>query len=305
MEKVVIIVGPTSVGKTELSLILAEKLNGEIVSADSRQIFRFMDIGTDKPSADIQETIPHYMIDVANPDEYYSAGKYSREARKAIETIISKGRLPIVAGGAGLYIRALTDGIFPEVKKDYNLKTELRKKAESEGIEHLYNYLKEIDPETASRLSTTDTQRIIRAVEVFKVEGKPLSDLMKTKALPFEYTPVYIGLSRERPKLYRRIEKRVDSMIERGFVDEVKKLREMGYHGNLDSMRAVGYRELNQYLEGEITLDHAINLIKQKSRNYAKRQITWFKKNEKIRWFNIKNNEKMEDIVKNIIKTID
>ena len=168
MKKVVIIVGPTSVGKTELSLVLAEKLNGEIVSADSRQIFRFMDIGTDKPSAEIQETIPHYMIDVANPDEYYSAGKYSREARKAIETIISKGRLPIIAGGAGLYIRALTDGIFPEVKKDYNLKTELRKKAESEGIEHLYNYLKEIDPETASRLSTTDTQRIIRAVEVLK-----------------------------------------------------------------------------------------------------------------------------------------
>ena len=301
----VIIVGPTSVGKTELSLVLAEKLNGEIVSADSRQIFRFMDIGTDKPSAEIQETIPHYMIDVANPDEYYSAGKYSREARKAIETIISKGRLPIIAGGAGLYIRALTDGIFPEVKKDYNLKTELRKKAESEGIEHLYNYLKEIDSETASRLSTTDTQRIIRAVEVFKVEGKPLSDLMKTKDIPFEYTPVYIGLSRERPEIYRRIEKRVDSMIERGFVDEVKKLRKMGYHRNLDSMRAVGYRELNQYLEGEITLNQAVNLIKQKSRNYAKRQITWFKKNEQIQWFNIENNGKMENIVKNVIKTID
>ena len=267
MKKVVIIVGPTSVGKTELSLILAREINGEIVSADSRQIFRFMDIGTDKPSAEIREAIPHYMIDVANPDEYYSAGKYSSEARKAIETIISKGRLPVVAGGAGLYIRALTDGIFPEVKKDYKLKTELRKKAETEGIEHLYDHLKEIDPETASRLSTTDTQRIIRAVEVFKVEGKTLSDLMITRDIPFEYTPVYIGLSRGRPELYHRMGKRVDSMIERGFVDEVKKLRKMGYHGNLDSMRAVGYRELNQYLEEEITLNHAINLIEQKSRN--------------------------------------
>ncbi len=302
IKKVIIVVGPTSVGKTDLSLTLAERINGEIVSADSRQIYRGMNIGTDKPSEEIRKKIKHHMIDIVNPDEYYSAGRFSREARKIIDEVISEGKYPIVVGGSGLYIRALTDGIFPEVKKDYNIKNKLREKVKKNGIEDLYNYLKKIDSETASRLSPKDAQRIVRAVEVFEVTGRPLSEFLNLECTPIMHEFLFIGLNRKRSELYDRIEKRVDMMMERGFVDEVTKLRNMGYHRNLDSMRAVGYREIYMYLDNEIVLDDVIRLIKQKSRNYAKRQITWFNKDKRINWFNLSNNKNIVDSVIKIIK---
>ena len=305
MKKIILVVGPTSVGKTDLSLILANKINGEIVSADSRQIYKGMDIGTDKPSEEIRMRVKHYMIDIVDPDEYYSAGRYSREARQVVDQVISEGKYPIVVGGAGLYIRALTDGIFPENKKDYNVKRELRERVEREGIKNLYDYLKRIDPQSASHLSPKDAQRIVRAVEVFEVTGKPFSEFLNIECTPIKHNLLFIGLKRDRAELYQRIEKRVDLMIKRGLIEEVKMLREKGYDRDLDSMRAVGYREIHQHLDGEITLNEAINLIKQKSRNYAKRQITWFNNEKRINVFQVSENKKIENIAESVIKIID
>ncbi len=304
-KQVIIVAGPTSVGKTELSLILAERINGEIISADSRQLYKEMDIGTDKPSEKIRNRVKHYMIDIVDPDETYNAGRYSRESREIIEKIFSKGKYPIVVGGAGLYIRALIDGIFPEIKKDYNVKKRLRDKIKHEGTEKLYRYLEEIDGESASRLSPNDSQRIVRAVEVFEVTGKPISEYLDIECTPLKHNLLFIGLNRDRAELYERIERRVDSMFERGFVDEVIKLRDKGYHRDLDSMRAVGYREIYMYLDEEITLDEAIRIIKQKSRNYAKRQLTWFNKDKRIKWFDFSKNGKNQNIVESIIKITD
>jgi len=305
MKKVILVVGPTSVGKTDLSLILANKINGEIVSADSRQIYKGMDIGTDKPSEEIRMRVKHYMMDIVEPDEYYSAGRYSREARQVIDKVISEGKYPIVVGGAGLYIRALTNGIFPEIKKDYNVKRELRERVKREGIKNLYDYLKRIDPQSASHLSPKDTQRIVRAVEVFEVTGKPFSEFLNIECTPIKHNLLFIGLKRDRAELYQRIEKRVDLMIKRGLVEEVKMLRKKGYDRDLDSMRAVGYREIHQHLDEEITLDEAINLIKQRSRNYAKRQITWFNNEKRINVFQVSENKKIENIAESVIKIID
>lgn len=304
-DTVIIIVGATCVGKTALSLILAEQLNGEIVSADSRQIYIGMDIGTDKPSEENRKKIKHHMIDIVFPDEYYSAGRYGKEARETIDRIILNGKFPIVVGGAGLYIRALTNGIFPEIKKDYTLKRNLREKVEKEGINSLYCYLKKIDPESAIRLNPLDRQRIVRAVEVYEVSGKPLSELLKIGSHPLNHKILFIGLERERTELYYKIEKRIDNMIQRGLVEEVKILKEKGYHRQLDSMRALGYKEVHQYLDNEISLEEAINLMKGKSRNYAKRQITWFKKIENIKWFHLSKDDILENIADFVMKITD
>jgi tRNA dimethylallyltransferase len=304
-DTVIIIVGATCVGKTALSLILAEQLNGEIVSADSRQIYKGMDIGTDKPSEEIRKKVKHHMIDIVYPDEYYSAGRYGKEAKEIIDRLISDGKFPIVVGGAGLYIRALTDGIFPELKKDYTIKKYLREKVGKEGINGLYSYLEKIDPESAVRLNPLDKQRIVRAVEVYEVLGKPLSELLKIESHPLNHKILFIGLERNRTELYHKIEKRIDGMIQKGLVEEVKILREKGYHRELDSMRALGYREVHQYLDNEFSLEEAIKLMKRKSRNYAKRQITWFKKIENIKWFHLSEDDKLENIADFVMKITD
>ena len=304
-DTVIIIVGATCVGKTALSLILAEQLNGEIVSADSRQIYKEMDIGTDKPSEEIRKKVKHHMIDIVYPDEYYSAGRYGKEAKEIIDRLISDGKFPIVVGGAGLYIRALTDGIFPELKKDYTIKKYLREKVGKEGINGLYSYLEKIDPESAVRLNPLDKQRIVRAVEVYEVLGKPLSELLKIESHPLNHKILFIGLERNRTELYHKIEKRIDGMIQKGLVEEVKILREKGYHRELDSMRALGYREVHQYLDNEFSLEEAIKLMKRKSRNYAKRQITWFKKIENIKWFHLSEDDKLENIADFVMKITD
>lgn len=304
-DTVIIIVGATCVGKTALSLILAEQLNGEIVSADSRQIYKEMDIGTDKPSEEIRKKVKHHMIDIVYPDEYYSAGRYGKEAKEIIDRLISDGKFPIVVGGAGLYIKALTDGIFPELKKDYTIKKYLREKVGKEGINGLYSYLEKIDPESAVRLNPLDKQRIVRAVEVYEVLGKPLSELLKIESHPLNHKILFIGLERNRTELYHKIEKRIDGMIQKGLVEEVKILREKGYHRELDSMRALGYREVHQYLDNEFSLEEAIKLMKRKSRNYAKRQITWFKKIENIKWFHLSEDDKLENIADFVMKITD
>lgn len=296
-KKVLFIVGPTAVGKTETAIELARKLDGEIISADSRQIYRYMDIGTAKPTPEQRRQVPHHFIDIKNPDEYYSAGEFSREARQKIHDLLNRGIQPIVVGGSGLYIRALVDGIFEPKVADPEVKERLTREARKKGIQHLHKRLSKIDPETAQRLPATDTQRIIRALEVYELTGKPFSEFLKHSPKPADFTAVFFGLTRERQKLYKRINERVDRMIEEGLVEEVKKLHSMGYGPHLNALRTVGYREVFEYLAGELSYDEMIELIKQHSRNYAKRQLTWFRKEKRIRWLNLEDFKNTEEIV--------
>lgn len=283
-KKVLLIVGPTAVGKTEVSLQLAKLLDSEIVSADSRQVYKYMDIGTAKPTEDQRAQVRHHFIDIKYPDEYYSAGQYGREARDCIEEIFSRGKQPIVVGGSGLYIRALVDGFFVPKVSDVNVKSDLKKRAAEKGISVMYERLKSVDPVTANRLHATDTQRILRALEVFEITGQPFSSFLENKPKPANFHQVFFGLTLERGKLYSKIESRVDQMFTDGFLDEVKGLRSRGYGSSLNALQTVGYKEAFSFLEGTIDSSEMLDLIKQKSRNYAKRQMTWFRKDQRINW---------------------
>jgi tRNA dimethylallyltransferase len=249
------------VGKTRLAVQLARELNSEIIHADSRQVYRGMDIGTAKPSREELAAVPHHMLDVVNPD----------------------GKTPVVEGGTGLYIRALTDGIFDGPGADYSLREQLEKEADQKGLDVLYIRLQHLDPESALRIQAADRMRIIRSLEVVESTGKPISAWQQETSRP-PYNTLRFGLSIPRPKLYKRIEQRVDRMIERGLVDEVKRLLARGYSEDLNSMQGLGYKQTVLYLKGRIPFDETINLIKRDTRRFAKRQLTWFKKDNRINW---------------------
>lgn len=286
--RILLILGPTAVGKTGLSLALAEKFdNFEIVSADSRQVYKYMDIGTAKPTSEVLASVPHHFINVKYPDEYYSAGKFGREARQTIERLLNENKFPIVVGGSGLYIRALVDGFFEKQVFDQQVKAQLKNKIKTHGLEALYERLKQVDPISAEKLHPNDQHRIVRALEVYELTGVPLSKFQDQESIKADFEPIFIGLTRERKQLYQIIEDRVDAMLDQGLVDEVKKLNEMGYHSKLNSMQTVGYREVFEYLDQKIEFDEMVQLIKQRSRNYAKRQMTWFRKDERIKWFDM------------------
>lgn len=280
-------VGPTAVGKTELSLQLAEMLGGEIVSADSRQVYRYMDIGTAKPDIEQRRRIPHHFIDIRNPDEYYSAGEYGRQARQCIDELLAAGKQPIVVGGSGFYIRALVDGLFAPSCSDPEVKAQLRSRIQKEGLHALYQQLQEVDPITASRLHANDAQRIVRALEVYQLTGKPISSFRRGEETPAAFTPIFIGLTRPRQILYHRIEERVDAMLAAGLVEEVQTLRKMGYGLELNALRTVGYQEVWHYLTGALGYDEMVDAIKLHSRQYAKRQLTWFRRDARIQWFDL------------------
>jgi tRNA dimethylallyltransferase len=305
MDKVIILLGPTGAGKTGVSILLAKALNTEIISADSMQIYRYMDIGTSKPSPEERAMIKHHMIDIVNPWETYSTGKYIEAAIPVIDGLFKKGKIPIVVGGTGLYIKAMTRGIFSGPSADWRLREDLLS-MENEEKGSLYNYLKKLDPETAEKITPHDTRRIIRALEVCLRSNMSMSQMQKTLTQPLPYEFIKIGMQRDRKELYRMIEKRVDEMINTGLVDEVKrvvnlitgprfwnsKLSEINsslitHHSSLPSMQAIGYKEITLYLRGDITLDDAIRLLKRNTKRYAKRQFTWFKKEEGIHWIDI------------------
>lgn len=300
--KILIIVGPTAVGKTTLSLELADRLkDAEIISADSRQIYKFMDIGTAKPSADELSRIRHHFIDIKFPDEYYSAGKFGKEARQVIKKLQEQGKRPIVVGGSGLYIRALVDGFFDKQIYDESVKAKLKLQIKESGLEPLYQRLQQVDPESAQKIHPNDGHRIVRALEVYELTGVPLSEFQKESAKKADFEPVIIGLTRDRNELYQIIEKRVDQMIERGLIEEVISLKEKGYGENLNSMQTVGYKEVFQFLAHKIDRDEMIKLIKQHTRNYAKRQLTWFRKDERIHWINLERNVATKNYVQDIL----
>lgn len=302
MDKVIVIVGPTASGKTRISIELAKRLKGEIVSADSMQIYKFMDIGTAKPTPEEMEGIPHYLIDEVNPDEEFSVARYRELALGYIEKIIQKGKIPIVTGGTGLYINSLIYNInFSETTTDWEYRNELKSLAEEKGNEHIHSMLKEVDPDAAQRIHTNDTKRIIRALEVYKHTKLPISRHQEfSKSVPPKYDFILCGLTMDRQRLYERINIRVEDMLEKGLVDEIKKLVSLGYDEYSIAMQGIGYKEMLSYIKGEITYDEAVEKIKMGSRRYAKRQLTWFRRLENLYWINLDEFKQTSDVLKNI-----
>jgi len=285
--KVIVIVGPTCSGKTGLAISLAEKLGTEIISADSRQIFKYLNIGTAKPGKSELQRAKHHFIDLLDPLEEYNVSKFETDALSVIDELLKNGKVPIVAGGSGLYIRALIDGIFNSVDVDTDYREELKKKREEFGIEHLYNLLKEVDPESASKMLPQNWKRVMRALEVFHLTGEPIWKFQNNYERRNVYNFVQFGLNWDRATLYKNIELRIDDMMKNGLIDEVKSLLSRGLPKNLNALNTVGYKEIISYLDNEITLDRAVELIKRNTRHYAKRQLTWFRKDDRIKWLQI------------------
>ncbi len=283
--KVIVICGPTASGKTSLSIELAKKINGEIISSDSMQIYKDMDIGTAKPTKEEMENIKHYLIDFVPPNERYSVASFKQDAENAIEEILTKGKVPIVVGGTGLYVNSLIYGIeFNSIEIDEEYRKELDKRAEKEGLDSLYNEAKKIDPEAIKNISKNDKKRIIRILEIYKQTGKTKTEQeieSRKNGVKYDYKVFAINMDRE--VLYERINKRVDIMIEQGLIQEVENLVKK-YKEFPTAMQGLGYKEVVQFINGELTKEEMIEKIKQETRRYSKRQITWFKKNKDTIW---------------------
>ena len=304
MKEVLAIVGPTAVGKSALAMELARSLNGEIVGADSRQVYRHMDIGTAKPSLKDRAAVPHHVIDVVDPDEEFNLALYLDMARDALEAIHRKGKLPIVVGGTGLYIWGLLEGLRPpQVPPNKELREHLEARASKGGGDALYKELKKVDPKAAKKIDPHNIRRMIRALEVYMTTGIPFSRLYRKGGSPYRYTMV--GLTARREELYSRIDRRVDKMIRRGLVKEVQRLTNRGYGLELPSMSTIGYKEIGLYIKGEVELDSAVQRIKQETHRFARHQYGWFRlKDERVHWFDIEEDclEAIFDLVQRSLK---
>jgi len=279
------LVGPTAVGKTEIAVRVLEKLKGRIVSADARQVYRFLDIGTDKPSPELRSRVGFEMLDVVSPEEPYSAADYARDARRVVARLTTENVPFMLAGGSGLYLRALFSPFFAAPR----VTTALRESFARLTSPELHTQLQGIDPLTAARLHPNDRQRIVRALEVFEATGKPLSELRHSAAQQSDLTPVYIGLELPRDLLRERIDARFDRMIAQGLVEEVRQLTRMGYGAATPSLDAIGYREVLGFIDGRWTLESAITVARKRSRAYAKRQMTWFRHQPGITWIDARD----------------
>jgi tRNA dimethylallyltransferase len=289
-EKVVVIIGPTAVGKTRLSIELAKKFNGEIISGDSMQIYRSMDIGTAKITSAEMDGLPHHLLDIKDPIEAYSAAEFQADVRDLIKDITRRGKLPIIVGGTGLYIQSVIyDYHFSEKGSSPELRDQLEKEAEEKGIQILVERLKKLDPGSAEKIHPNNHRRIIRALEVYITSGKTMSEYIDEQE---EEEPLYdlalIGLTLDRDILYSKINHRVDLMVEEGLLKEVKSLFDQGIR-DVQSIQAIGYKEIYQYLDGVISFEDAIELLKRNSRRYAKRQLTWFRNKMEVKWFDMTN----------------
>jgi tRNA dimethylallyltransferase len=284
--KVIVICGPTGIGKTSVGIRLAENAGGEIISADSMQIYRCMDIGTAKPTADEQNRIPHHLIDIVDPDEDFDAVRFAKLARERVMQLHHRGVMPFVVGGTGLYIKALLQGLFHSNPVDPAIRERLNKEAAENGSSGLYDRLQRVDPDTADRLHPNDTYRIIRALETIESSGRSISEHHQDHRFEDEpFNTLKIGLQMDRQALYDRIDQRVDLMIEAGLVDEVKKLLELGYSADLKSMQSIGYRHIVDFIEGRLSRDECVRTLKRDTRRFAKRQFTWFGADQQIKWY--------------------
>jgi|WetSurMetagenome_2_1015567.scaffolds.fasta_scaffold44574_2 tRNA dimethylallyltransferase len=299
MRKYIAIVGPTASGKTAISIELAKALNGEIISADSRQIYKNIPISTATPTHKERQGIEHYFLEEIELGKEYNAGEFGKEARIKIEEIFRRGKFPLVVGGSGLYIKSLIDGFFEEEIESKEIRKELYVEMEKFGKEHLYEKLKKVDAESAEKITPNFYRRVIRALEVYYATGKKISDLQKLN-VQTDFKAVQFGLMLDRDYLYERINKRVDKMIESGLLDEIKWLKDNGYHYKThNSLNTVGIKEVFKYFEGEYTYEEMVNMIKQNTRRYAKRQMTWFRKDKRIKW--IDGTLQSKEIIKQII----
>jgi tRNA dimethylallyltransferase len=304
MNKLIAIIGPTGIGKTKLSIQLASRFDGEIINADSRQIYRHMDIGTAKPIGEELAAVPHHLVDIIEPDKEFSLAEYQQLTDKTIHDIQARGKIPFLVGGSGLYVWAVLEGwIVPKVAPDVYFRKELEKRAELGQGDDLYRELKQIDPSAAEKIDPHNIRRVIRALEVNKFADSTFSHLQKKQPPPFQ--TLIIGLTAERKELYPRADKRVDNMLKQGFVDEVSKLLKMGYNLTLPSMSSIGYREIGQYLSGGMTLEEAVYKIKTGTHRFIRHQYAWFRlKDERIKWFDIEkvNQGEIESAAEEFIK---
>ena len=299
MSQIICIAGPTASGKTALAVEMAKMLNGEVISCDSMQIYRRMNIGTAKPTPDEMQGIPHHMLDVAEPWEDFSVSRYCEMASPLVDDIVARGKTAIIAGGTGLYMDALIRGNAFAPCPSTGRREELEQQADREGMEHMLSWLQEIDPETASRLHLSDRKRIIRALEIYLETGETMTaHNLKTQQLPPRYKPLWLGLDFEkREDLYDRINLRVELMLQNGLLDEIRSLLAEGIPAKCTAMQAIGYKEFLAALDGECTLEEAVALVQQSSRRYAKRQLTWFRRNQQMNWLVRGSNETMSEIL--------
>ncbi len=286
---ILFLVGPTAVGKTAFALDLAEHLETEIIGADSMQIYRYMDIGTGKPTRQERERVAHHLVDFVHPSESYSVGKYRREASAVIDRMHEAGQVPLIVGGTGLYIRALTQGLFNGPEADPEIRNSLKEFALAKGANALYNHLKSVDPSAACKIHPNDERRLIRALEVYRITGRPISELQAEQKRNIESTFRFIlfGLTLSRNKLYGVIDKRVDQMINQGLLDEVRSLMAMGIDPKAVSMQGLGYKEIIPVVLGKEKLRDAVDLLKKETRHFAKRQMTWFQAEKRISWIDL------------------
>ena len=291
------IVGPTAVGKSELALHLTQYFSLEIISADSRQVYRYMDIGTNKPTLAERASVPHHIIDVVDPDEDFGLAMYHQRALEAVRAIRQKGKLPLLVGGSGLYVWSLIEGWkIPEVPPDREMRRRLESRAEQEDSQGLYRELQNIDPAGAAKIDARNIRRVTRALEIYYATGEPSSQLQHKEEPSFSV--LVIGLTQERSELYRRIDGRVDRMVQRGLVEEVEHLFNKGYSPSLPSMSGIGYKQISQFLRGEMTLPEAIDKIKYETHRLVRHQYAWFRLNDnRIRWFDVSKTEGKASIV--------
>ena len=291
----VILTGPTAVGKTKASIALAKAINGEIISADSMQVYKYMDIGSAKIRPEEMQGVKHYLVDVLEPDEEFHVVRFQQMAKAAMEEIYAKGKVPIIVGGTGFYIQAILNDIdFTENEEDSPYRAELEKLAAEKGNEYLHQMLADVDPKSAEVIHANNVKRVIRALEFYKQTGKKISEHNETeRAKESPYNFCYFVLNDERERLYKRIELRIDQMLEEGLVEEVKALKDKGYTRDMVSMQGLGYKEILDYLNGTCTLEEAIYILKRDTRHFAKRQLTWFRREREVIW--IQKNELQHD----------
>lgn len=300
-DRVLVLVGPTAVGKTKWSIEIAKRYNCEIISGDSMQVYRGMDIGTAKISPEERAGIPHHLIDIRDPDEPFSVTDFQHLCREAARDVSARGRLPFIVGGTGLYIEAACyDFQFTDAPGDETFRSRMKALAKEKGPEALHELLREKDPATAERLHPNDVRRVIRALEIQESTGIPLSEHLKGQTRQPVYDLCIIGLTMDRARLYERINARVDAMIEQGLVDEVRRLLERGYHRDLVSMQGLGYKEIAAYLLGECGLEEAVETLKRNTRRFAKRQLSWFRHMKDIQWVDVTDQEKNSMFLKTI-----
>ncbi len=300
MKSVIVIIGPTCSGKTDISIQLAKKINSEIISADSRQVYKYLTIGTAKPNAIQLNQIKHHFIDELYPDEYFNADLFSKRANEIILHLFQKGKIPIVVGGSGLYIKALIDGLDIPVDSDPLLRKTLMEKRKQFGNEFIHNELKKVDPVSSEKLLPQNWKRIIRALEVFYLTNQPIWRFESKMSAP-RFNFIQYGLLWDRKILYERINSRVDKMFEEGLIDEVKNILSLGYDSNLNSLNTVGYKEVIDFLNGKISSEKAIYLTKRNTRRFAKKQMTWFNKDKRIIWLDA-NSYSLSELAEQILK---